>query len=180
MKSRQVYFLFPYVECKLIVSERFVECGRYSVTKSCFYFSNIFFPFSSLRYHLVIQQYEVVCTLQVFIIYACITLPYFSTTEKELPLIKLVYFVTVVCVCVFIFFHREGFFRLQNAQDILEGRDQRSCVVNNSWVLSAKFHHLHIWKFHISPSKTKTPAYSLLERKWYDIMCSTKRWYILI
>ena len=37
-----------------------------------------------------------------------------------------------VCVCVFIFFHREGFFRLQDVQDILEGMDQRSCVVNIS------------------------------------------------
>ena len=38
-----------------------------------------------------------------------------------------------VCVCVFLFFHREGFFCLQNVQDILEGTDQRSCVVNISW-----------------------------------------------
>ena len=84
-----------------------------------------------------------------------------------------------VCVCVrarvFPFFHREGFFRLQNVQDILEGNDQRSCVVNISCVLYAKFHHLRIWKCHISPSKTKTPARNLLERKRYDLMCSTKR-----
>ena len=38
-----------------------------------------------------------------------------------------------VCVCVFIvYIHREGFFRLQDVQDILEGTDQRSCVVNIS------------------------------------------------
>ena len=37
-----------------------------------------------------------------------------------------------VCVCVIIFFHCEGFFRLQNVQNILEGTDQRSCVVNIS------------------------------------------------
>ena len=37
-----------------------------------------------------------------------------------------------VCVCVCVFFHREGFFRLQNAQDIIEGTDQQSCVVNIS------------------------------------------------
>ena len=37
-----------------------------------------------------------------------------------------------VCVSVFIFFYREGFFRLQNVQDILQGTDQRSCVVNIS------------------------------------------------
>ena len=47
-------------------------------------------------------------------------------------------------VCVFILFHREGFFRLQNVQDILEGTDQRSCVVNIGWLLYAKFHHLRI------------------------------------
>ena len=35
-----------------------------------------------------------------------------------------------VGVCVFIFFHRGGFFRLKNVQDKLEGTDQRSCVVN--------------------------------------------------
>ena len=37
-----------------------------------------------------------------------------------------------VCVYVFIFFHRQGFFLLQDVQDILEGTDQRSCVVNIS------------------------------------------------
>ena len=60
-----------------------------------------------------------------------------------------------VCVFVFIFLHREDFFRLQNVQDILEGTDQRSCVVNISCVPYAKFHHLCIWKYHISPPKTK-------------------------
>ena len=38
-------------------------------------------------------------------------------------------------VCVFILFHREGFFHLQNVQDILEGMD---------WLRYAKFHHLRI------------------------------------
>ena len=38
----------------------------------------------------------------------------------------------VACVCVFIFFHCEGFFHLQDVEDILEGTDQRSCVVNIS------------------------------------------------
>ena len=85
-----------------------------------------------------------------------------------------------VCVCVFIFFHREGFFRLQDVRDIPEGMDQRSCVVNISWQRYAKFHHRHIWKCHISPPKTKTPAALLLERKRYDIIRSAKRWYILI
>ena len=85
---------------------------------------------------------------------------------------------TCVCVCVFIFFHREGFFRLQDVQDILEGTDQRSCVVNISWLRYAKFHHRCIWKCHISPRKTKTPAALLLERKRYDITRSAKRWYV--
>ena len=49
-----------------------------------------------------------------------------------------------VCVCVLVFFHREGFLSLQNVQDILEGTDQRSCVVNISSVPYAKFHHLCI------------------------------------
>ena len=87
---------------------------------------------------------------------------------------------SMLSVCVFIFFHREGFFRLQNVQDILEGTDQRSCVVNISWLRYAKFHHRRIWKCHISSPKTKTPAVFLLERKRYDIMRSAKRRYILI
>ena len=37
-------------------------------------------------------------------------------------------------VWVFIFFHCEGFFCLQDVQDIFEGTDQRSCVVNISWL----------------------------------------------
>ena len=83
-------------------------------------------------------------------------------------------------VCVFIFFHREDFFRLQHVAGILEGTDQRSCFVNISWVLYVKFHHLRIWKCHISPPKTKTPAEPVMERKRCDIMCSTKRWYIFM
>ena len=35
-----------------------------------------------------------------------------------------------VCVSVFISFQRGIFFRLQNVRDMLEGTDQRSCVVN--------------------------------------------------
>ena len=88
-----------------------------------------------------------------------------------------------VCVCVFIFFHCEGFFRLQDVQDILEGMDQRSCVVNISWLRYAKFHHRRIWKCHISPPRMKAPAALLVERKRYDINdinCSMEGWYILI
>ena len=48
------------------------------------------------------------------------------------------------CVCVFIFFHCEGFPRLQNVQHILEGMDQRLRVVNISWMPYVKFHHLRL------------------------------------
>ena len=67
---------------------------------------------------------------------------------------RTLFFFRAACVCVFIFFHREGFFRLQDVQDILEGTDQRSWVVNISWLRYAKFHHRRIWKCHISPPKT--------------------------
>ena len=61
-------------------------------------------------------------------------------------------------VCMFIFFRREGFFHLQDFRDILEGTDQRSCVVNINLGASAKFLHHGIWKYYISPQKTKTPV----------------------
>ena len=67
---------------------------------------------------------------------------------------RTLFFFRAACVCVFIFFHREGFFRLQDVQDILEGTDQRSWVVNISWLRYAKFHHRRTWKCHISPPKT--------------------------
>ena len=63
-----------------------------------------------------------------------------------------------VCVCVFMFFYREGFFPLQDVRDILEGTDQRLCVVNINLGASAKFLHPVIWKRHISPLETKGPA----------------------
>ena len=74
-----------------------------------------------------------------------------------------------VCVCVCILFHREGFFRLQDAWDILEGTDQRCCVVSIIRCAAAEFLHLGISKYHISPPKTKTPATYKLERKRCDI-----------
>ena len=48
------------------------------------------------------------------------------------------------CVCVSILFHREGFFRLQDVLDILEGTDQRCCVVSIIRNAAAKFPHLGI------------------------------------
>ena len=78
-------------------------------------------------------------------------------------------------VCGVIFFHREGFLKLQDVWDILElysstvkdssnckmsqtyfrGTDQRSCVVNIYLGASTKFLHLPVWKCHISLPKTK-------------------------
>ena len=72
---------------------------------------------------------------------------------------RTLFFFRAACVCVFIFFHREGFFRLQDVQDILEGTDQRSWVVNISWLRYATFHHRRIWKCHISPPKTSRHPY---------------------
>ena len=59
------------------------------------------------------------------------------------------------CICVFILLHRKGFFHPQHAWDILEGTDQRSCVVTIILGASAKFLHLRFLKCHISPPKTK-------------------------
>ena len=69
-----------------------------------------------------------------------------------------VLFEVCVCLCVFILFHRESFFRLQDVWDIPEGTDQRCYVVSIICCAVAKFPHLGIWKYHISPPKTKTPV----------------------
>ena len=58
------------------------------------------------------------------------------------------------CACVFILFHREGFFPLQDVCDILEGYGSTMLL----WVLC-----------HISPPKTKLQLADLLERK-YDMI----------
>ena len=59
-------------------------------------------------------------------------------------LINLILSLLLVCVCVCILFHREGFFRLQDVLDILEGTDQRCCVVSIIRNAAAKFPHLGI------------------------------------
>ena len=66
-----------------------------------------------------------------------------------------VYACVGVCVCcVFIFFHREGFFwECKMSERYLRGTDQRSCVVNIYLGASAKFVHLCFWKCHISPQR---------------------------
>ena len=77
-----------------------------------------------------------------------------------------------VCVCAFIFFHREGFFRLQDLQDMLEryGSTILCCEYLSGCfcqVPSSLFPNLSYFT-----SKDVTPARRKLERKLYDILCS--------
>ena len=59
-----------------------------------------------------------------------------------------------VCVCVYSFTVKVSSV-CNNFMDIIEGTDQRSCVVSIMLGASAKILHLRTWKCHISPSKTK-------------------------
>ena len=83
-----------------------------------------------------------------------------------------------VCVCVCVCVYSSSIFCKCPRHTWGYGSTILCC--DFSWVLSAKFHHLRIWKCHISPQKTKTPVCNLLERKRYYIMCSAKGWYIYI
>ena len=87
---------------------------------------------------------------------------------------------SAVCVCVFIPFHLLVSSGCTMSLTYVRSSDQRSFVVSISWLRYAKFHHRRIWKCHISPPKTKTPAALLLERKRYDIMLREKMIYIVI
>ena len=69
------------------------------------------------------------------------------------------------CVCVLNSSTVKSFSDSKMSKTNLRGSDQRSCVVNIYLGASAKFLHLRIRKCHISPSKTKTPAWNILERK---------------
>ena len=79
-------------------------------------------------------------------------------------------------VCVFIFFHHKGFFRLQDVQDILEryGSAILCCEYLSGCfcqVLSSLFPNLSYFT-----SKNVTPARrKKLERKRYDILCSCEK-----
>ena len=84
-----------------------------------------------------------------------------------------------VCVCVYTL-PPVGFFRLQDICDIREKLGSTIFCCEYYLGASAKFLHLYLWIYLISPPKMKTPAVLLLERKRYDITCSAKRWYILI
>ena len=87
-----------------------------------------------------------------------------------------------VCACVCVCLYSFTCWLIPTARCLWHIGDVR----NNDlllWVLlgaSAKFLHLRFRKCHVSPPKTKTPDRSKLERKRFDIMCSAKRWYILI
>ena len=60
-----------------------------------------------------------------------------------------------VYVCVFLLFHRKGFFLLQRLSGrYLRGTDQRPFVVSIISGASAKFFNLGFQKCHISPPKT--------------------------
>ena len=63
--------------------------------------------------------------------------------------------VASLCLHVFIFFHHEGFFWLQDVKDILERYGSTILCYLGAF---AKFLHLCVWKCHISPPKTKTSA----------------------
>ena len=64
--------------------------------------------------------------------------------KKDRFVLKEEVYLLLVCVCVSILFHREGFLRLQDVLDILEGTDQRCCVVSIIRKAAAKFPHLGI------------------------------------
>ena len=74
-----------------------------------------------------------------------------------------------------IHFHREGFFRLQDVGDVLEGTDQRCYVVSILRCDSAKFLHLGIRKCHISPPKMKTPVAANWRESEYDTYCHCEK-----
>ena len=58
--------------------------------------------------------------------------------------------VAYVCVCVFVLFHREGFFQLQDVWDMFDGHGYVVSIIPGA---SDKFLHLSIWKS--SPPKMK-------------------------
>ena len=99
--------------------------------------------------------------------------------------VRLIYLATCTtddCVCVCVCLYSFICWFLQTARRLWHTWDVR---INDLllWVLLgafAKFLHLRIWKCHISPPKTKTPARYILERKQYDILASAKRWYMLM
>ena len=79
-----------------------------------------------------------------------------------------------VCVCVYAL-PPVGFFRLHDICDMREKFGSTIFCCEHSLGACAKFLHLFLRIYLISPPKTKTPAVFLQERKRYDIMCSANR-----
>ena len=85
-------------------------------------------------------------------------------------------FTVFVCVCVCVYaLPPVGFFRLHDICDICEKFGSTIFCCEHFLGASAKFLHLYLWIYLISPPKTKTPANCLLERKRYDIMFGIRR-----
>ena len=90
---------------------------------------------------------------------AFVSLPWISRGKKTK-------WILLVCMCVFILFHREGFFRLQDVQDILEGhRSTILCCEYSSGcfyqVLSSLLPNLSYFI-----SKDVTPARRKTRKEW--------------
>ena len=79
-----------------------------------------------------------------------------------------------MCVCVYAL-PPIGFFRLRDICDICEKFGSTIFCCEHFLGASAKFLHLYLRIYLISPPKTKTPAVLLLERKQYDIIRPAKR-----
>ena len=102
----------------------------------------------------------------------------FCILRVYIPMFFVFYVPTCVGLCVFILFHREGFFRLQDVWDILQGY--------GSTMLCCHYHSRCFCQIPSSPfpnmsyftSKDKTPARWQMERKRYDIWFREKMIYI--
>ena len=79
-----------------------------------------------------------------------------------------------LCVCVYAL-PRIGFFRLHDICDIGETFGSTIFCCEHFLGASAKFLHLHLRIYLISPPMKKTPVDRLLERKRYDIMFEIRR-----
>ena len=79
-----------------------------------------------------------------------------------------------LCVCLYAL-PPVGFFRLHDISDIREKFGSTIFCCEHFLGASAKFLHLYLRIYFISPPKTKTPANRLLERKRYDIMFGIRR-----
>ena len=81
-----------------------------------------------------------------------------------------------VCVCVCVYaLPPVGFFQLHDICDIREKFGSTIFCSEHFLGASAKFLHLYLRIYLISPPKTKTRANRLLERKRYDIMFGIRR-----